>query len=278
MIKLPELLKEVSKLEDAMSKVASKKIETKQPSRLEQIADSLSKLAECVEGGSSSEEEMSEEEKEKAKEEEKKEASMKFTPEQLKQLRSLIKEAVASGPNMQGSVVNEGPQNDGTLVDTARAFDEQRLKSDAEVNSDIAANPEKNAPEGGDNTIEGAPLNNVGDRPPALGGVGGDKAASVVLTAEQAETLDKLATIGYWACVDHQSDLIVQEKVASAYLAQQAAEAPAKIAAALRQREAAPAEKTASTKQVIMQKLAHLQQNDPELFNVYATLAKRGML
>ena len=276
MVKLSELLAEVSALETGMTKAASKK----PASKIEQLASAIDKIAEEMEAKEEDEKSESEEENKKEEEkEEEKEASMKMSNALVDKIataviRKLEKIAVDSGPNTQGSVVNEGPKNsDGAATNAAR--NEDHIVSGDSVAFAAASNPEKNAPEDGDNTIEKSPLNEVGDRPAPLGGVGAN-AASVTYTAREAEVLNKLAAVGYEYLVDYHSDQIVREKIAQAIIAERAKQAPEKIAKAL---VAGSQEKTASTNEnQLREKLAEVATKDPELFKAIHVLAKRNLL
>lgn len=275
MVKLSELLAEVSALETGMTKAASKK----PASKIEQLASAIDKIAEEMEAKEEEKEEGEESEAEEKKEEEgEKEASMKLTNDMIDKIaaaviKKLEKVAVDSGPNTQGSVVNEGPKaSDGAATSAARG--EDQIISGDSVQSAAAGNAVKNAPEGGDKTIEQAPVNEVGDRPAPLGGVGA-KAASVTYSAQEAEVLQKLAAVGYEYLVDYHSDKIVQEKIASAVIAERAKQAPEKIAKAIVAQEQ---EKTASAQPGLREKLAMVAEKDPELFKAIHTMAKRGLL
>ena len=286
MVKLSELLSEITALETGMSKTASKK----PASKVEQLASAIDKIAEELEKDKDKEEDKDHEKSESKDEEkkeddekkdwfEKKEGSVQLSNDAINKIaaaviKKLEKIAVDSGPNTQGSVVNEGAKNDGAATSAARA--EDQIISGDSVQSAANSNSEKNAPEGGDKTIEKSDINEVGDRPAPLGGMGA-KAASVRYTAQEAETLQKLASVGYEYLVDYYSDKIVNEKIASAVLAEQAKDAPQKIAQAIVANQRA---KTASAQQTpsVREKLAQISQNDPELFKALHVLSQRNLL
>lgn len=276
MIKLSELLAEVSAMDEVV-KTASKKTPA---SKFEVVADALSKLAEEM-SESEDESEKDEEEKEEEKSEEE---EMKLSNAQLDKIASLVVnklEKIAVG-GVQGSAVNEGPAStDGSLTNEARKTDQ--IVAGATVESQIASNPHKNAPEDGDHTIEKSEINDVGKRPEALGGMGaaggtseGTKIGKVVYSAEEADVLQKLAGIGYEYLVDYYSDQIVQEKVAQAVMAERAKDAPQKIARAILSKEQ-NTEKTAA-KNTMKEKLAHIQRTDPDLFAAIKILSDRNLL
>ena len=108
-----------------------------------------------------------------------------------------------------------------------------------------------------------------------------------MFTKEEAQVLEKFASIGYQHVVDVYSDQIVQEKVAQALIEEEAKGAPQKIASEIlrRRREAegqnarpAPA-KTASDKtSSSVEKLAKIKREDPELFSALQVMAKRKLL
>lgn len=267
-IKISDLLAEVSALESNISKTASAK-----PSKKDELANVLDKLAEDMGECESSEEKEEKSEDEESKEEEK-EASMKLTPDQINKIaaavvKNLEKIAVDSGPNTQGSVVNEGAKaSDGKATSAARATDQ--IVSGDSVAAAAASNPEANnkGVEGRGDLIADEPINSVG------GGFAEPlKQASVTYTAQEAAVLQKLASIGYEYVVEVESDKIVREKIASAVIEEQARTAPAKIAQAIVRKNT---EKTAGDNMV--SKLAAIRDNDPQLFNALRVLADRKMI
>jgi len=178
---------------------------------------------------------------------------------------------VDSGPNTQGSVVNEGAKNDGAATNAARATD-QIVSGDA-VASAANGNAEANnkGVEGRGDLIADEPVNAVG------GGFAEPlKTASVTYTAQEAAVLQKLASIGYEYVVEVESDKIVREKVANALIAEQAKNAPAKIAQAILNKR--NTEKTAGVNNSTMAKLAAIRDNDPQVFAALQLLASRNLI
>lgn len=271
MIKMAQILEEVAALESTMDKVASSK-----GTSTSALASFLDKMAE----ESSMEDEESEDEKEEKEEESEesmKEGSMKPTKEDElvnkianAVLGKLSKVAVLDTSETQGSTVSNtaGGSNDGAATNAARK--EDQLISGASVDSAAGSNPNAHNPSindgKGDLIVNQAP--NVEGMADAL-----QKAGHVVYTRKEAEILEKFASIGYEHVVDVYSDKIVQEKVAQAIVAEQAKDAPQKIAKAILTKQN---EKTASNEQA--NKLAQLKKNDPECFAALQVLADRGLI
>jgi len=274
MVKLADILKEVSALEESLTKTASAKT-----SKGTSLANTLDKIAEEV-SESEEEEKEEEDEKEEGDEEAMKEGSVKLTANAIKKIASevvaqLSKIAVADTPETQGSVVGAvtGGGQDGAATNAAR--DTDQVIEGTSVENAANSNPNAHQPpanNGVGDLIVNAPPVPDGLQNPGLGGVGA-KSASVVYSKQDAEVLQKLAGVGYEFLVEYYSDKIVQEKVAEAITAEQAKDAPQKIAKAILKGQ----EKTAAQKSEA-QKLAAIKKNDPELFKALQTLANRNLI
>lgn len=127
-----------------------------------------------------------------------------------------------------------------------------------------------------------------GQAPAARDGVVGggsvaplQKGACVYYTQEEAQVLNKLASVGYQHIVDVMSDEVVNEKIAEAVLAEQAAAAPQKIARALINQgrgQNVPQNTQTTTKTSARQKLAAAAQQDPSVHAALQVLYDRGLL
>jgi hypothetical protein len=275
MVKLSTILEEVSALESKIQKVASSKANGTS------LASFLDKIAEEAEKGEDSEKkEDSESKGEEGKEEEKKEDEKKFEFGETKESRmrltdsdiqkiaqAVMKIAVLDNEQTQGSVVTVGENKvDGAAVSAARATDQ--IIPGASVEAAAESNPQKHNTSTSSDLIEGEAINEK-DMAVAL------KEGKLVLYSRQdAEVLEKFAGIGYNHVVDVYSDQIVQEKVAAAIIAEQAKDAPQKIAKAVLNKNT----KTASNKNEVVSKLAHIKKNDPQLFAALKVMADRKLL
>ena len=286
MVKLADMLKEVAALEDAMTKSAS----SKKASRSSSLASALDKIAESVEDDKEKKDDEKDEDKEHEdketfpfeageKEEEKENKEAMLNSKDIQKIasevvRQLSKIAVADTPETQSVALQAAPSGGVGGGATEAARKEDQLIPGTEVENKAKANPNAMNPASNDGVAD-----LIVDAPPqsdgvqnALGGIGA-KQASVIYTADEAQTLQKLASVGYEYLVDYYSDKIVQEKVASAVLAERAKDAPEKIARAIIAQE-----KTAAAKDTTGEKLAHIKKTDPALFGALQVLANRNLI
>lgn len=280
MVKLANILAEVNALDSLITKTAS----ANKASKGESIASTLDKIAEGFpfEEKKEDEEDEDDEGKEEKDEETAKEGSMK-DPKFIQKIaievaKALQKMAVADTSETQGSEVGavQGGAQDGAATNAARKTDQ--IIDGASVASAADSNPNahnKDVAGTGDLIVNAPPVPD-GLQNPALGGIGASeqKVGSYVrYTAEEADALQKLASIGYDALVEYHSDRLVQEKVAAAVAEERAKDAPQKIAKQILARE-----KTAGVTNSEFQKLAAIKQNDPQLFSALQVLAARKLI
>lgn len=265
MVKLASILEEVSALESSLEKVASSR--TKGSS----LASFLDKIAEEAECGSSEEKKDEKEEgssESSEEEKENKEGSMKLSDKDIQKIaQAVLKIAVLDAPNTQGNVITGTSSVDGAATQAARA--EDQIIPLSSVESAAASNPERHNVSTTGDLIEGEAPNTEGMAEAIKEG------KLIVYTAKEAAILEKFASVGYNHVVDVYSDQIVQEKVASAIVAEQAKGAPQKIAKAILKNNN---EKTASNSDPRVAKLAQIKKSNPELFGALQVLAKNGLV
>jgi len=268
MVKLSTILEEVSALESKIQKVASSKANGTS------LASFLDKIAEEAEKGEDSEDKKNSEDKGEEGSENKdesgetKESSMKLSDSDIQKIaQAVMKIAVLDNDQTQGSTVTVGEKSvDGAATNAAR--DTDQVISGASVESSAESNPQRHNTSTSSDLIEGEAMNEK-DMAVAL-----KEGKLVLYKRNDAEVLEKFASIGYNHVVDVYSDQIVQEKVAAAIIAEQAKDAPQKIAKAVLNKNT----KTASKRDDMVAKLAHIKNTDPQLFNAIKVMADRKLL